>query len=219
MYDSRVIRYEKVVCTGEERGEEVKEKRALEMSSSRGRVPDVDAPLLASCDDDVVRTGEQEYNAALRAGEGVRVCLFKLCYARAHAQNAEANRSACEIAEEMYEQQKERLAERRAAAAQASTEGQEQQQQEEEADDVVEGVSSRDLLYVLGVANYKAGNLIKSRKYLNEALELYPNFSQAASLKSHVADELVADGLFGLGIVAGGVALIGFAVAAAAGRK
>lgn len=135
----------------------------------------------------------------------MRICLFKLCYARAHSASVEQNQSAAEIAEEMYEQQVSLLAKRDA----------------EGGDDIYEGVSLRDLLYVLGVANFNAGSLLKARKYLTIALEKYPSFNQAKSLKNRVDDDIVKEGMYGLGLVAGGAALLGslIAVAAMSGRR
>ena len=139
----------------------------------------------------------------------MRVALFKLAYARAHASSRPLNESAAEIAEEMYEQQVA-LLEGSARGAGAVADG-----------DLYEGVSLRDLLYVLGVANYNAGSLLKARKYLGIALEKYPSFNQAKSLKNKVDDDIVKDGMYGIGIVAGGAALLGslIAVAAMSGRR
>ncbi|CAI5533009.1 unnamed protein product [Closterium sp. Naga37s-1] len=72
-----------------------------------------------------------------------------------------------------------------------------------------------EVLYLKAVGCYRAGDLQQARQLVEEALKLSPSSHQCACLKKCIESKIASDGVIGVGIAAGAVAVIG-AVAAAA---
>ena len=64
----------------------------------------------------------------------------------------------------------------------------------------------RELLYIQAVGEYRKGEYLNARSILKRIVESYPDFRQAESLLGYVENELVKEGLVGLGA---GAAIIG----------
>lgn len=71
----------------------------------------------------------------------------------------------------------------------------------------------RDLLYLLAVAQYRQKTYLDARKTLDRLLEVSPTCSQAKSLKAQVEDQIVKEGLVGVGLAAAAVGVVGAVVA------
>eukprot|EP00884_Botryococcus_braunii_P002286 jgi/Botrbrau1/12058/Bobra.0295s0013.1 len=80
-------------------------------------------------------------------------------------------------------------------------------------------VLKRDLVYLICVAEYKQGNLIQARKQLAALLQVNPECRQAQTLKAAVDDQVVKEGLIGIGIGAGVLGIIGIGIAAIVGGR
>ncbi|KAK9816702.1 hypothetical protein WJX72_003896 [[Myrmecia] bisecta] len=63
--------------------------------------------------------------------------------------------------------------------------------------------TQRDAVYLCAVAKYKLGRYIDSRHQLEELLKVTPDCRQAQHLKQVVDDQIVKEGLIGVGIGAG----------------
>lgn len=66
---------------------------------------------------------------------------------------------------------------------------------------------TRECLYYLGLGSYKLGNYSDAKKYVDELLRSEPSNGQALSLRALIDDRVKTEGLIGLGIVGGGLAL------------
>lgn len=79
----------------------------------------------------------------------------------------------------------------------------------------------REVLYLLAVAWFRAGDYSRSLKLVEESLQENPNFRQGTSLKAMVEKKISSDGMIGIGIAAGATAVLvaGLAAAAAGGRR
>lgn len=82
-------------------------------------------------------------------------------------------------------------------------------------------VNRRELRYLQAVGQYRRGNHLDARKTLKDLLNAHPDFRQAESLLEHVENEVVKDGLIGIGA---GAAILGVVTtvaiaAASAGKK
>jgi hypothetical protein len=69
------------------------------------------------------------------------------------------------------------------------------------------------------VGAWKTGDLGSARKLLATILTATPASRQAVALKAAVDDQIVRDGLLGIGIGAAAVAALGFALAMAFGSR
>lgn len=76
----------------------------------------------------------------------------------------------------------------------------------------------RDSLYYLALGSVKLGEYLNARRYAEALLEKEPNNSQFQSLKKAIDDRVTEDGLIGLG-VAGGVLAVGLGIMGAVLRK
>ncbi|KAI8113245.1 hypothetical protein M9435_003249 [Picochlorum sp. BPE23] len=69
-----------------------------------------------------------------------------------------------------------------------------------------EMVSRRELLYLKAVGEYRKKEYLRARETLQGLLKVNPDFRQAESLLEHVENELVKEGLIGIGA---GAAILG----------
>lgn len=76
----------------------------------------------------------------------------------------------------------------------------------------------REALYYLALGSVKIGEYTNARRYAESLLEKEPQNSQFLALKSAIDDQVTQDGLIGLG-VAGGVLAIGLGIMGAFMRK
>eukprot|EP00252_Welwitschia_mirabilis_P007093 TRINITY_DN18166_c0_g1_i2.p1 TRINITY_DN18166_c0_g1~~TRINITY_DN18166_c0_g1_i2.p1 ORF type:complete len:169 (-),score=41.25 TRINITY_DN18166_c0_g1_i2:251-757(-) len=77
-------------------------------------------------------------------------------------------------------------------------------------------LEKKEILYLLGVGYYRAEDYARSRRYIDEALEISPDFRQALTLKKLLEDKIKKDGVIGIGIAAAAVGVVGGIVAALA---
>ncbi|KAL6766817.1 hypothetical protein ACKKBG_A37475 [Auxenochlorella protothecoides x Auxenochlorella symbiontica] len=81
-----------------------------------------------------------------------------------------------------------------------------------------ESADTRDLLYLLAVGQYRRRHYLDARTTLRDLLKGNPEFRQAESLLKSVDEDIVRDGLVGVGAGAAVIGVIG-AIAYAALRK
>ncbi|KAK9472244.1 uncharacterized protein V1510DRAFT_417718 [Dipodascopsis tothii] len=67
----------------------------------------------------------------------------------------------------------------------------------------------RECLYYLALGNFKLGNYVEARRYNDLLLEREPNNLQARSLNKLIDDRVAREGLVGMAIIGGAVALGG----------
>lgn len=81
--------------------------------------------------------------------------------------------------------------------------------------------AQREVLYLLGVGYYRAGDYARSRRVVEQAIQVAPDSRQAHSLKKMVEDKIQSEGVIGVGIAAIASALLvgGVAAIAASSRK
>lgn len=77
----------------------------------------------------------------------------------------------------------------------------------------------RECLYYLSLGSYKVGDYGNSRRYVDKLLEVEPDNQQAKGLKESIEDKVTTDGLIGLGIGAGVLAVGVGIIAGVFGRK
>lgn len=78
----------------------------------------------------------------------------------------------------------------------------------------------RDLVYLQSVAYFKLGKVLEARRQLEELLKVSPNFRQAQTLKAAVEEQIVKEGLVGIGLASALLGLAGLAIGIiAAGRR
>ncbi|CAL5219635.1 g1509 [Coccomyxa viridis] len=87
-------------------------------------------------------------------------------------------------------------------------------------DKSLDAQDQRDLVYLTAVAMYKLGKVLDARRQLDELLRVNPQWRQAQTLKQAVDDQVVKEGLLGLGVATaiGGVAALILAAALGARR-
>ncbi|CAK0762230.1 hypothetical protein CVIRNUC_002936 [Coccomyxa viridis] len=87
-------------------------------------------------------------------------------------------------------------------------------------DKSIDAQDQRDLVYLTAVAMYRLGRVLDARRQLEELLKVNPQWRQAQTLKAAVDDQVVREGLLGLGVATaiGGVAALILA-AALGGRR
>lgn len=76
----------------------------------------------------------------------------------------------------------------------------------------------RESLYYLALGSVKVGEYTNARRYAQSLLEKEPDNSQFKALKQAIDDQVTQDGLIGLG-VAGGVLAVGLGVMGALMRR
>ena len=69
----------------------------------------------------------------------------------------------------------------------------------------------RDLIYMTAVAQYRLGNVLDARRQLDELLKVAPSSRQFLQLKEACEQQIVKEGLVGIGI---GSAILGIAAVA-----
>ncbi len=77
----------------------------------------------------------------------------------------------------------------------------------------------RDLVYLESVAYYKLGKMLEARRQLEELLKVSPSFRQAQTLKAAVEEQIVKEGLVGIGLASALVGLAGVAITLAFARR
>lgn len=76
----------------------------------------------------------------------------------------------------------------------------------------------REALYYMALGSVKLGEFANARKYSDSLLEKEPDNTQFKALKQAIEDQVTQDGLIGLG-VAGGVLAVGLGVMGALMRR
>lgn len=71
----------------------------------------------------------------------------------------------------------------------------------------------REVLYYLSIGNYKLQEYSKARRYADILLEIEPENRQAAQLRQVIEDRLAKEGLIGVAITSGVIAVTAAAVA------
>lgn len=69
----------------------------------------------------------------------------------------------------------------------------------------------RECLYYLAIGSYKLGEYTDARKYCDLLLQIEPDDPQSAKLRQIIEDKLAKEGMIGIAIV-GGVIAVGAAV-------
>lgn len=77
----------------------------------------------------------------------------------------------------------------------------------------------RDLIYLQSVAYYKLGKMLEARRQLDELLKVSPSFRQARTLKAAVEEQIVKEGLVGIGMASAVLGLVGVAIGLAFARR
>ncbi|KAJ2801050.1 mitochondrial membrane protein [Coemansia helicoidea] len=77
----------------------------------------------------------------------------------------------------------------------------------------------RECMYYLAIGYYKMGEHRNARVYIEQLLALEPTNAQARSLHGLIDDKVARDGLIGLAVSGGVVALAGLAIAALFRKK
>eukprot|EP01018_Ginkgo_biloba_P014824 Gb_24837 [translate_table: standard] len=81
-------------------------------------------------------------------------------------------------------------------------------------------LQKREILYLLAVGHYRADDYARSRRYIDQALQIAPEFRQALTLRKIVEEKIAKDGVIGIGltVTAAGLLVVGLAVALARKR-
>lgn len=77
----------------------------------------------------------------------------------------------------------------------------------------------REILYLLAVGHYRAEDYPRSRQFIDQALQISPDFRQALTLRKVVEEKITKDGVIGIGIAVTAVGLVAGGIAAALARK
>ncbi|CAK9205050.1 unnamed protein product [Sphagnum troendelagicum] len=76
-------------------------------------------------------------------------------------------------------------------------------------------LEKREILYLLAVGQFRAAEYARSRRLVDQALKISPDFRQASALKQMIEDKIAKDGMIGVGLAAGAAALLASGIAAA----
>ncbi|KAI5950107.1 FIS1 [Candida jiufengensis] len=76
----------------------------------------------------------------------------------------------------------------------------------------------REILYYLSLVSFKIGDYTNAKRYIEALLKIEPHNSQASQLKENIEEKITQEGLIGIGI-AGGVLAIGIGLIGALVRK
>lgn len=76
----------------------------------------------------------------------------------------------------------------------------------------------KDCLYFLSMGSLKLGDYASAREYIEELLKIEPENSQGLAMKEVIEDRITREGLIGLGI-AGGVLALGVGIVGALIRR
>lgn len=77
----------------------------------------------------------------------------------------------------------------------------------------------REVLYLLAVGHYRAGDIGRARQYVDRAMEIAPDFRQGATLRKVIEDKIAKDGVIGIGITAAAVGIVASGIAALVARR
>ncbi|KAJ1793891.1 mitochondrial membrane protein [Coemansia sp. RSA 2399] len=77
----------------------------------------------------------------------------------------------------------------------------------------------RECMYYLAMGYYRTGEYNNARVHIERLLSLEPNNKQAQELRKRIEDKLTREGLIGLAMTGGVVAIVAIAAAAIFGRK
>ncbi|KAI9505188.1 mitochondrial membrane protein [Coemansia spiralis] len=77
----------------------------------------------------------------------------------------------------------------------------------------------RECMYYLAIGYYKLGEYGNARVYIERLLALEPNNAQARSMRELIEEKVTRDGMIGLALSGGAIALVGIAAAAIFSRK
>jgi fission 1 protein len=75
-------------------------------------------------------------------------------------------------------------------------------------------LEKREILYLLAVGQFRAAEYARSRRLVDQALKISPDFRQASALKQMIEDKIAKDGMIGVGLAAGAAALLASGIAA-----
>ncbi|KAI5960848.1 FIS1 [Candida pseudojiufengensis] len=76
----------------------------------------------------------------------------------------------------------------------------------------------REILYYLSLGSFKIGDFSNAKRYIDSLLKIEPENQQALQLKDNIDDKITKEGLIGIGI-AGGVLALGVGIIGALVRK
>lgn len=76
----------------------------------------------------------------------------------------------------------------------------------------------KDCLYYMAMGSLKLGDYTSARQYIEELLEMEPENGQGRAMKRVIEDKITKEGLIGLG-VAGGILAVGIGVVGALVRR
>lgn len=77
----------------------------------------------------------------------------------------------------------------------------------------------REILYLLAVGHYRAGDITRARRFIDEAMEMAPDFRQGATLRKMIEDKIAKDGAIGIGIAAAAVGIVASGIAAVVAKR
>eukprot|EP00249_Psilotum_nudum_P007948 c20933_g1_i1 orf=255-743(+) len=80
-------------------------------------------------------------------------------------------------------------------------------------------LQQKEILYLLAVGHFRAGDYSRARRYVDQALELSPDFRQATNLQKMIEDKIAKDGVIGIGLAAAAVGIVAGGIAAAVARR
>lgn len=80
-------------------------------------------------------------------------------------------------------------------------------------------LQKREILYLLAVGHYRAEDYPRSRQFIDQALQIAPDFRQALALRKALEEKITKDGVIGIGIAVTAVGLVVGGIAAALSRK
>ncbi|KAH7441018.1 hypothetical protein KP509_03G021500 [Ceratopteris richardii] len=77
----------------------------------------------------------------------------------------------------------------------------------------------REIFYLLAVGNYRAGEMARARRYVDQALVISPDFRQGITLRKLIEDKIAKDGVIGIGIAAAAATVVAGGLAALLTKK
>ncbi|KAI5068617.1 hypothetical protein GOP47_0016962 [Adiantum capillus-veneris] len=80
-------------------------------------------------------------------------------------------------------------------------------------------IQQREILYLLAVGNYRAGDIPRARRHIDHALEITPDFRQGLTLRKMIEDKIAKDGVIGIGIAAAAASVVAGGIAALLVKK
>ncbi|KAJ1733892.1 mitochondrial membrane protein [Coemansia sp. Benny D160-2] len=77
----------------------------------------------------------------------------------------------------------------------------------------------RECMYYLALGYFRTGEYSNARVHIERLLALEPNNSQARDMRKRIEDKVTRDGIIGLALAGGAVAVVGVVAAAIFGKK